>query len=56
MSEEEYKKFITPDEHERRMALIKKGAENAKLRMERLDKLKRFRQWGRRVNKYQGEI
>ena len=56
MSEEEYKKFITPNEHERRVALVKKGAENARLKMERLNKLKRFNQWGRRVSKYQGEI
>lgn len=56
MTEEEYKKFMTPDEWERRAALVKKGAENARLKMERLNKLKRFRQWGKRVNSYQGEI
>lgn len=31
MTKEEYDKFITPDEHERRTALVKKGIESAKL-------------------------
>lgn len=31
MTKEEYDKFITPDEHERRVALVQKGIESAKL-------------------------
>lgn len=52
MDKEEYQKFITPDEWERRAALVKKGTEQSKLKMQRLNSLKRFKQWEKRVKEY----
>lgn len=52
MTEEEYKKFITPDDFERKAALVKKGIENSKMKLDRLNRFKRFNQWGKRASEY----
>lgn len=49
---EEYQKFITPEVFVLSNALVKKGTEQSKLKMQRLNSIKRFKQWEKRVKEY----